>query len=259
MKSFKYLLALTLTVLAQTSHASAELPASCLDLDDLDDQMISCGSNSLAPKSAQACYRDIQKQWKAASARLSVSLKTIGTGNRQNEFEAKTQSGLIATVAEVDALIVSMKAKADMVADYELLMVNDPNAESLEDSLSCFGEPFQELGKVIDQMDQAVIDARAARAKAVELALAAGMKQSNFAKVAGQKEAPKARKPNSAHDHFGPGEKPGESDISGLPGEGNHSSAPRPEGRSVYVSKSDHSDDAITGSMFGGKLTGFRP
>jgi hypothetical protein len=136
----------TLPVYADPCNASKEL----------ENKIISCRDNVLAPQYGRECLTIIKKESEVVSAALR---KAVASHNRQVLKDAINQT---------TEQIKTMQSQAANVADYAQTMIDFPDSYRRETSAECFNTNFDKLQKVVDEIDNQIILAKRAYKAAVD-------------------------------------------------------------------------------------------
>ncbi len=112
---------------------------------ELENKIIRCGDNVLAPRFGRECLTIIRKERAVASAALQ---KAVASHNRQVLKDA---------INQMAGQIKTMQSQATNVADYAQTMIDFPDSDRRETSAECFNTNFDELQKVVDEIDDQII------------------------------------------------------------------------------------------------------
>ena len=117
---------------------------------ELDEQILKCGDNALAPKFGRECLAIIKKESEVALATLQ---KAQASRDRRKLEEA---------INNMFEQIKTMQSRTANVADYAGLMIDFPESYRKETSAECFNTNFDELQKIVNGMDDEIIRAKRA-------------------------------------------------------------------------------------------------
>jgi hypothetical protein len=117
---------------------------------ELDEQILKCGDNALAPKFGRECLAIIKKESEVAHATLQ---KAQASRDRRKLEEA---------INNMFEQIKTMQSQTANVADYAGLMIDFPDSYRKETSAECFNTNFDELQKIVNDMDDEIIRAKKA-------------------------------------------------------------------------------------------------
>jgi len=174
LKSILFLFLVFLTAMAQP-HAHAEEVSVCPSLDELDAQILNCGDGYFAAEMARECADKVIASWQLAADQLKSTLEVSGSDQKVSAMEAKNDYDK--TMRLLKAQILHMQEGTSLVASYPDVMVDFPDSNGEEESLSCFNEPFEEVQKIVTNLDQEIIKAKKVYAAAKEMKSIAGDRQ----------------------------------------------------------------------------------
>lgn len=150
-------LALLLMLSASSAMAAPKLPA-CPTIEQLDEKIISCGDDEIAAQKARDCADTIIASWQLAAEGLKATLEVSGSNQSVSEKEAKLDYER--TLLTLESQIARMQDGTDLVADYVLVMVDYPDSNDDENSLSCFNENFHKVESIVKELDDEIVRAK---------------------------------------------------------------------------------------------------
>lgn len=153
----RFLLAFSFLSLSISNLAVAA--TDCATLDEIDDRIISCGDNQIAAEGAKTCAVEIKKDWKAASKELEAALQNNKQKN-QNTSQLLTKVDYEKTVKMLEREITKMQEKTGMIADYASLLIDYPDSDRMEKSLSCFVSAFNSIQQTVTGLDAEIVSAK---------------------------------------------------------------------------------------------------
>ena len=110
----------------------------------------------MAPQYGRECLTIVKKESEIASAALQ---KAVASHNRQVLKDA---------IDKMAEQIKTMQSQTANVADYAQTMIDFPDSDRSEMSAECFNTNFDELQKVVDEIDGQIILAKKAYKAAVD-------------------------------------------------------------------------------------------
>jgi len=122
---------------------------------ELDERILACGDNNLAPQYGRECLAIIKQEGEATFTALqkAEALRNSGTLNDAISHAAEQ--------------IKTMEVQANNVAAYADVMIDFPDSKGPETSAECFNTNFDELSRVVWEMDDELIRAKGAYKSAV--------------------------------------------------------------------------------------------
>jgi hypothetical protein len=188
----------------------------------IEKEIYNCGRNSFPVKLAKVCEKALTRQSEESGHALADLMSELnssapGAGAQGASLEdARSRLGL--AISNLTTQIHDLQQSADRVARYTLVMIDAPDGVDDETSLDCFSENFHALQDVVTRLDKEIVDAEAARAKAIDLAETLGDRAAKLTGPGGKSahagKASRDREPAPAARKQG-----GASDITGLPAE----------------------------------------
>jgi hypothetical protein len=147
-----------LLLLAWPMLARAEDVSVCPSLEELDDQIINCDDGYFVSEKARECADKVLASWRLAADELKKKLES--SGRTQNVSTVEAAKDYDKAMATLKVQILALQESTELVASYPDVMVDFPDAESDEDSLSCFSEPFQQVQETVTELDHEIIRAK---------------------------------------------------------------------------------------------------
>lgn len=141
--------------------------AACASVDELDEYVVSCGSNEKVTGKARECTDKLLASWKKAAEELQENLTAHGENQKLSELE--TKNDLTNALKTLDAQILYMQDGANLVASYPDIMVDIPDSEDDEGSLDCFNENFHAVEGMVHELDDEVIRAKDLYEKIIDM------------------------------------------------------------------------------------------
>ncbi len=212
----KFLIVL-LAVPAGCAFAGDDEVSVCPSLQELDNQLISCGDNYFAAELAKECSDKIVTSWKTAAALLQPQL--LASGRNQSVSEAETKASYEKAAATLKTQIIYMQEGTALIASYPDVMIDFPDSKGEEASLSCFNEAFADVQDIVKGLDKEIVAAKKVYELAKKLRDTAGTRQSGLDKslISGLSEAGKMAKGSSGGAVARRGKSPrAPSDITGV-------------------------------------------
>ncbi|HEY8280247.1 MAG TPA: hypothetical protein VIH99_11530 [Bdellovibrionota bacterium] len=152
----------------------------CPSVEDVDNEIISCGSNAYVGQKAKQCSDAIIASWKTASAALKVQLAANAAVDSQNVSEEKTFRDYDQTIRSLDKQIAYMVENTSLIVSYTERMVDFPEGVDDATSAQCFNDPFHEISDLVWNLDEEIIRAKKIRQMAVDMRATAHTRHKNF-------------------------------------------------------------------------------
>ena len=196
-------------------------PGACPSVAELSAKIKICSENKQTAVAARACAAEMRKSWKEANHAFQLGLaasraklkgsqeKSVETSN----FDYKSMEVTIATEIE------RMQKYTALIASYPQAMLDFEDAVDDDTSATCFNESFNELQKLVKELDKEIISAKAAHKVALGLVGSTAARDASLGGVAGSAGVGAAgTKGAGAGSVSGPkGPKaPRDSDVSGI-------------------------------------------
>jgi hypothetical protein len=147
-------------------------PSKCLSKKELLEKIQFCSDNDKAVHSAKACYQEVISAWNQANGELqrilSVSKKV--DGSKQHEEFTFSEADYRKASSKLKELITFTKSRADLLAEYPRVMMDDPMVLTVAGSLPCYQNAFAKIEKLVQLLDDKAAEGIHARSEAKKLA-----------------------------------------------------------------------------------------
>lgn len=170
--------------------------SACPTEDDMDELILSCGDNAHIAQKAKDCSDQTIAAWKTAAkaAEAKLGLNANKTTSQKNS-QAKAKTDYDEAIKVLTAQIANMESNTDLISDFTEAMVNYPDAKTMEDSPDCFVDEFNNVQKIVTNLEEETAQARAVLKMATELRASASANESDFGSVAEGGQVTQAARP----------------------------------------------------------------
>ncbi len=213
------LLALILFSIPALTFASDEkIQSACPGQQKVYNNILNCGENTYAVKFAQNCANYMTTYNRVSGLALQKAMNSLESTINSNQSKnfVDTAKRLHSTLITLKNNIAVMQSQTSLVASYTDSMIDFPDGDSDETSAECFSTAFHDLQKVVNGMDQEIINMKNAYRTAAILLKTAAARSQNLGSIIPQAEDLDASPGASAPQNPSPtGKKIRASDISG--------------------------------------------
>jgi hypothetical protein len=147
---------------------------SCPSIKQVDEKIISCGNNAYAAAAADKCAKAVMQDWNRAAGPLKTLLPVLRSKEEPASPKERSADNTLAdyrrAIAILDRQIRFLRKYAALLAKYTEIMIDLPSSRTAASSLECFNTAFDQVQRVVTQLDDEIIRAKAARAQATFLA-----------------------------------------------------------------------------------------
>lgn len=168
------LAALLLPLFTQAAAPLGTCPAASAFLE----QIYNCGQNKLVIDYGRACADAQIAASRAQGAKLAAVMAEMGKnlGEAQNRSLVDATKRLQITVRELSRQIQSLQKHTKTVENYTESMIDFADGKDDSTSAECFSENFHGLQKIVNEMDQEILNSKKALQSA--LTMLASLKKS---------------------------------------------------------------------------------
>lgn len=161
-----------LGILSFSTPVVAKEENPCPKPEEFRQRIYNCGENRLAEAYAKACAKDSLDTVRAVGVALDLAMKDLQKQSTSQEKAAlDALSKLDIAIDSLGAQIPFLQKRTSLIASYVSAMIDYPGAENEEESMDCFSEHFNEMQKVVNELDREIIKLKGAYRKAERLSM----------------------------------------------------------------------------------------
>jgi hypothetical protein len=180
--------------------------------------ILNCGENTQAANFAKNCSNYLASFNRLSGLALQQAMSNLESSisSDQSKNFVDTAKRLHSTLVTLKNNIALMQSQTSLVASYTESMIDFPEGQDDQTSAECFSTAFHDLQKVVNGMDQEIINMKNAYRRASSLLKTAASRSQNLGSVIPQAEELDSSPGASAPTNSAPtGKKIRASDISG--------------------------------------------
>lgn len=164
------------------SHAAPKVKKICPDPNAFINEIYNCGQNDIAVAYAKACA-DVQTaesrlRGQALHTLMEKMKKDLAKSQSASMFD--TQKRLFHAVNELTTQIQTLQKNTELVAGYTAPMIDFADGVDDKSSADCFNKSFHALQKIVNGLDQEIIQSKRARESAIGMLESLAGRQNNM-------------------------------------------------------------------------------
>jgi hypothetical protein len=134
-------------------------------------EIYNCGANEIAVKVAQDCSDALMAKSRAEGKLLEAALDSMrpALGDAQSLSMSDTATRLQLSIQQFTKQIIDLQENTTKVASYTEAMLDFADGENDDTSADCFSRNFHKLQKVVDNLDNEIMNAKNARNSALTM------------------------------------------------------------------------------------------
>ncbi|RZA00136.1 MAG: hypothetical protein EOP11_18645 [Proteobacteria bacterium] len=167
----KYFAASAFLLLTFSNGAYAGTIGLCAPANVFVHEIYNCGANEIAVKVAQDCSDALMAKSLAEGKILQAALDAMrpALGDAQSLSMTDTATRLQLSIQKFTKQIIELQANTAKVASYTEAMIDFADGENDDTSADCFSRNFHQLQKVVDNLDNEIMNAKNARSAALTM------------------------------------------------------------------------------------------
>lgn len=143
----------------------------CKNVENLTADIYSCDENIEAELEANRCKLKVIEKWNSSFAELKIEFQKYAhfQETKQNSQYANTNIDFETAIKKLRKLIDLTETQRDLIDSYPESMLNDPSADDLESSPSCYKDHYIAISNEVEDLERKIMEGKKVLRKAEAL------------------------------------------------------------------------------------------